>query len=73
MIKPFLSEQVRNSIHFHDSLETLHQHVPKEILPTELGGSSGSYDNSACAQATLGLEKHFSNVRTFISSNEIKK
>ena len=73
MIKPFLSEQVRNSIHFHDSLETLHEHVPKEILPTELGGSSGSYDNSACAQATLGLEKHFSNVRTFISSNEIKK
>ena len=73
MIKPFLSEQVRNSIHFHDSLETLHQYVPKEILPTELGGSSGSYDNSACAQATLDLEKHFSNVRTFISSNDIKK
>ena len=73
MIKPFLSEQVRNSIHFHDSLETLHQYVPKEILPTELGGSSGSYDNSACAQATLGLEKIFSKVRTFISSNDIKK
>ena len=73
MIKPFLSEQVRNSIHFHDSLETLHQHVPKEILPTELGGSSGSYDNSACAQATLSLEKHFSKVRTLVSSNDIKK
>ena len=69
MIKPFLSQQVRNSIHFHDSLETLHQHVPKEILPTELGGSSGSYDNSACAQATLSLEKHFSKVRTLVSSN----
>ena len=73
MIKPFLSEQVRNSINFHNSLETLRQHVPKEILPTELGGSSGSYDNSACAQATLSLEKHFSKVRTFISSNDIKK
>ena len=73
MIKPFLSEQVRNSIHFHDSLETLHQHVPKEILPTELGGPSGSYDNSACAQATLDLEKHLLKVRTFISSNDIKK
>ena len=73
MIKPFLSKQVRNSIHFHDSLETLHQYVPKEILPTELGGSSGSYDNSACAQATLSLEKHFSKVRTLVSSNDIKK
>ena len=73
MIKPFLKEQVRKSIHFHDSLETLHLHVPKEILPIELGGSSGSYDNSACAQATLGLEKHFSKVRTFVSSNDIRK
>ena len=73
MVKPFLNKRVRNSIQFHDSLETLHQHVPKEILPTELGGSSGSYDNSACAQATLDLEKHFSKVRTFISSNDIKK
>ena len=73
MVKPFLNERVRNSIQFHDSLETLHQHVPKEILPTELGGPSGSYNNSACAQATIGLDKHFSKVRTFVSSNDTKK
>ena len=73
MIKPFLSKQVRNSIHFHDSLETLHQYVPKEILPTELGGPSGSYNNSACAQATIGLDKYFSKVRTFVSSNDFRK
>ena len=54
-------------------MESLHEHVPKEILPTELGGLSGSYDNSACAQATLSLEKHFSKVRTFVSSNDIRK
>ena len=73
MVKPFLNERVKNSIRFHDSLETLHEHVPKEILPTELGGLSGPYDNSACAQATLSLEKHFSKVRTFVSSNDIRK
>ena len=73
MIKPFLSEQVRNSIHFHDSLETLHQHVPKDILPTELGGSSGSYDNSACAQATFNIEQHFAHVQNFVAANSLKK
>ena len=37
MVKPFMNERIRNSIFFHDSLETLHKEVPKEILPKELG------------------------------------
>ena len=37
MVKPFMNERIRNSIFFHDSLETLHKEVPREILPKELG------------------------------------
>ena len=72
-IKPFLHERIRNSIIFHNSLESLHDHVPKEILPKELGGSYGSYDNSECAQAVLDIQKHFTNVQEFIAANSIEK
>lgn len=33
IIKPFLKEEVKNSITFHSSLESLHEHVCPEILP----------------------------------------
>ena len=71
MVKPFLNERVKKSIQFHDSMEALHEHVPKEILPNELGGSSGPFDNAACAQATLALEQHFLKVKKIVAANNI--
>ena len=54
-------------------MESLHQHVPKEILPAELGGLSGTYDNFACAQATFAIEQHFAHVQNFVAANSAKE
>lgn len=41
LIKPFMSKEVKESLHFHSSMETLYEKIPKEVLPNELGGSAG--------------------------------
>ncbi|CAG0898827.1 unnamed protein product [Darwinula stevensoni] len=39
MLKPFLSAKILSRFHFHgEKLESLHQHVPKRILPLNYGG-----------------------------------
>ena len=39
MFKPFLKEKLINKFHFHCSgFESLHQHVPQEVLPQDYGG-----------------------------------
>ncbi len=45
MIKPMLTEDVRDSIVFHQSLESLHLDVDPEVLPEELGGTAGPFNN----------------------------
>ncbi|KAL7036743.1 hypothetical protein ACKWTF_008923 [Chironomus riparius] len=40
--KPFFTKEVRESMHFHTNLETLHEFVSKEFLPIEFGGCNGS-------------------------------
>lgn len=42
LIKPFMNKEVKESLHFHSTMETLYEKIPKEILPNELGGSAGS-------------------------------
>ncbi|XP_066148906.1 alpha-tocopherol transfer protein-like [Euwallacea fornicatus] len=39
--KPFLKEKIKNRIHLHSTLDTLHEMIPKEILPEEYGGTAG--------------------------------
>ncbi|XP_014287399.1 alpha-tocopherol transfer protein-like [Halyomorpha halys] len=41
-VKPFLKEKIKNRIHVHPNLESLHKIVPKEVLPEEYGGTSGT-------------------------------
>lgn len=41
-VKPFLKEKIRNRIFTHSNIETLYNHIPKEIMPTEYGGDAGS-------------------------------
>lgn len=73
LVKPFLNERVKNSIFFHTDVESLHKNVPKEILPRELGGHQGPFDNSACAEAVMTLEKHFDRLKQTVSLNSSKK
>ena len=61
---------MKNAIIFHDSLISLHQHVPKEILPNELGGKIGNFDNNECAQAVFSIENHFNRVHEMVKQNK---
>lgn len=69
LVKPFLNERIKNNLHFHDSLESLHTHVPKEILPSELGGTQGHFDNSNAANAVFKNQLHFTRVQQFVHAN----
>uniref|UniRef100_A0AAR5Q4E5 CRAL-TRIO domain-containing protein n=1 Tax=Dendroctonus ponderosae TaxID=77166 RepID=A0AAR5Q4E5_DENPD len=40
-VKPFLKEKIRNRIYLHSSFDTLHEKIPKDILPEEYGGTAG--------------------------------
>ncbi|XP_037935155.1 alpha-tocopherol transfer protein-like [Teleopsis dalmanni] len=42
VLKPFIREDVYKLIHFHTTgLDTLYEHVPRDMLPEEFGGSAG--------------------------------
>lgn len=44
-LRGILSEKTRRRLFHHgNNLSTLHEHVAKDILPTELGGEQGSYN-----------------------------
>ena len=59
MIKPFLAETVQKKMNFHSNLESLHEVVNKDILPQELGGNGGHFDNSLCIDQTKSMEPYF--------------
>lgn len=60
MVKPFLSEKIKNRIFFHGSnLCSLHEHIPVEILPEELGGETGKFDNSSFVKELLACDEEF--------------
>lgn len=40
-VKPLITEKLRNRIFVHRDINTLYEHVPKEILPSEYGGDAG--------------------------------
>ncbi|XP_061399015.1 alpha-tocopherol transfer protein-like [Musca vetustissima] len=42
VVKPFINKEVFEMIHFHTTgIETLYEHVPKDMLPDEYGGKAG--------------------------------
>ncbi|XP_075155398.1 alpha-tocopherol transfer protein-like [Haematobia irritans] len=42
VVKPFINKEVFEMIHFHTTgIETLYEHVPKDMLPEEYGGKAG--------------------------------
>ncbi|XP_072934251.1 alpha-tocopherol transfer protein-like [Epargyreus clarus] len=45
LVKPFLKEKIKNRIFIHTDINTLYEHVPKEMLPAEYGGNSGSIND----------------------------
>jgi len=59
IMKPFLSEELRNKIIFHGSyLSELHSIVPPEILPTEIGGIEGPIDSQKWFDEIISSETY---------------
>ncbi|XP_069691386.1 retinol-binding protein pinta-like [Periplaneta americana] len=42
MLKSFMKDKMKNRLFVHAALDSLHEHVPKRILPKEYGGEAGS-------------------------------
>lgn len=45
IMKPFLKQELLDTIKFHVSFESLYDHIPRELLPIEYGGTAGSLDD----------------------------
>ncbi|XP_066268219.1 alpha-tocopherol transfer protein-like [Branchiostoma lanceolatum] len=81
IIKPFMSEKMRNRIHLHGpKTETLLQYVDRDALPPEYGGTGTPLDE-ACSQWTetlLASEDEFSamsysNLEEVTEKNEVEE
>lgn len=70
VVKPFMSEHVKKNIHFHSTLESLYEHVDKEVLPEEMGGNCGKFDNSVCVSQTKAMEQYFKDLKATIFNKE---
>lgn len=54
LVKPFLDEKTRSKIYLHgNNLSTLHQHLPTDILPAELGGSGPAFNPGLWAEPVI--------------------
>ncbi|XP_050466185.1 clavesin-2-like [Cataglyphis hispanica] len=56
LVKPFLDEKTRNKIYLHgNNLSTLHEHLPTDILPAELGGTGPAFSPGLWAEPVIHL------------------
>ncbi|KAJ8679443.1 hypothetical protein QAD02_015230 [Eretmocerus hayati] len=54
LIKPFLDEKTRKKIYLHgNNLSSLHQHLPLDILPSELGGTGPAFNPGLWAEPVI--------------------
>ena len=69
MIKPFVNKEMQERIIFHDDFESFHSYVDKDILPHELGGTNGSFDNTDMASAIHSMSDYFAQVQYYVNQN----
>lgn len=69
MIKPFVNDRVKEGIVFHNDLDSFHSYVDKEILPHELGGTAGPFDNAEMASAVHSMSEYFVQVHAYVNEN----
>ncbi|KAK8733383.1 hypothetical protein OTU49_006612 [Cherax quadricarinatus] len=73
LIKPFLSETIKGRLHFHgEDLPSLHQYIPAEELPEELGGSR-PMDNTFLVENLKKHEDYFKESRLYGCSKPPRK
>jgi len=57
LMKPFMSDDYAKKIHFHGSdLTQLHDIVPRDILPKEIGGTKGAYSSKVWYDKLVATE-----------------
>lgn len=59
ILKPFLSQKIRNRVYFHSNLEKLFDYFPRSVLPVEYGGDlKESIEEDYIRRANKEHEKH---------------
>ncbi|KAK0094411.1 hypothetical protein PV326_010947 [Microctonus aethiopoides] len=54
LVKPFLDDKTRHKIYLHgNNLSTLHEHLPTDILPAELGGTGPAFNPGLWAEPVI--------------------
>ncbi|GFQ74767.1 alpha-tocopherol transfer protein [Trichonephila clavata] len=59
LVKPLLTEKVKNRIYFHDDLQSLHKQISPEILPESLGGRLSDLPNQDFYNSLISNEENF--------------
>ena len=60
LVKPFLTEKMKQRLQFHGCCqESLHRSVPANILPEELGGDCGEFNNQEVVAELNTMEEFF--------------
>lgn len=57
IMKPFMKQELIDTMKFHVNIETLHEYIPRELLPNEFGGTAGSLSNLHAEWQEKLLEK----------------
>lgn len=74
LVKPFLSDKIKNRIRFHGSagFQSLHRYVSPRILPYDYGGDREPFNNSQLREALESSEDYFQELRTYgYTNNEV--
>jgi len=70
LLKPFLTDKIRNRIQFHGSdLTSLHKHISPSILPREYGGDQPSFNNANMVTELNKLEEYFIGLQRNVYQN----
>ncbi|XP_058799097.1 clavesin-2-like [Phymastichus coffea] len=74
LVKPFLDEKTRKKIYLHgNNLSTLHQHLPLDILPAELGGTGPAFNPGLWAEPVIHSAIKEAEVAANLSDEKEKK
>ena len=65
MMRPMFNERVRDSIIFQQDLACLHMFVDPIILPEELGGTCGKFDNTEPTFAVKQMSSYFAKLKDY--------
>ena len=69
LIRPFLHDELKKRIIFHDEIDSFHGYVDKQILPEEFGGALGPINNSAASSAVYEMSNFFVQVQNYVNQN----